>query len=119
MKFYNENLKERLDNMERSDKAFWQLTKEIAGQSRSANKAAPSPDELANHFAEKMSNAKDAKGSNWRPRDGETTTFNHFKVNLAKVLKSPKGLAWVYRAHALHPNHISLGYPRHSSATSW
>lgn len=77
IKEYNEKLKSQLDKMDRSEKAFWKLTKEIAGQSRPANKATPSVDDLADHFAKKMSNAKDDVKENWRPRDGKRSTFLH------------------------------------------
>ena len=64
---------------------------EIAGQSRSSNKAAPDVEDLVDHFEKKMPNAADAKNNDWKPADGRTkkmTSFNCFKVEFQQVLKS-------------------------------
>jgi hypothetical protein len=45
--------------MSTSDSNFWSLIKELSGLSSSRSSSAPSVEDLADHFAEKMSNGKD------------------------------------------------------------
>ena len=93
-KVYNQGLKLKLSEMEVSDKAFWELTKEIGGQSRASNKAAPDVNDLVDHFASKMSNAAEIKEdhNSWKPRDSKFFKVTSFKVCIAAVLKSLEAL---------------------------
>lgn len=47
--------------MDRCDKSFWRITREIGGIEAQRSGAAPSVDELVDHFATKMSNGKEEK----------------------------------------------------------
>ena len=60
---YNRKLKSRLAKLKCSDREFWTLTKEIGGIARSNASAAPSAEAICEHFADKMSNAKDVQES--------------------------------------------------------
>ena len=72
---YNSKLSSRLGSMDKSDKIFWNLTKEIAGLQTNLSKSTPSPDELASHFAKKMSNAADIYDNDWElPRRNVKTS---------------------------------------------
>ena len=66
---YNRKLKSRLAKLRCNDREFWTLTKEIGGIARSNASAAPSAEALAEHFADKMSNAKGMQESEYMPAD--------------------------------------------------
>ena len=52
-----------------------------------------------------MSNAKDAKGCDWKPRDGKTVTFTSFKIKFPKVLESLKKLNVTKSVNSI-PNYL-------------
>jgi hypothetical protein len=81
-KWYNLILKGKLSKMQKSEKSFWELAKEISGQPRAGSKAAPNVEELVDHFAQKMSNGADAEDNTWEPADGRTKKLTSFKNNL-------------------------------------
>ena len=66
---YNLDLKEKLGEMEKSDKQFWELTKQISGLQAARTKSAPSAEELAKHFANKMSNGAEVYDNDWVPSE--------------------------------------------------
>ena len=93
-KKYNLSLSKKLKSMEKSDKRFWNLAKEISGLEQSRNKAAPSVNDLADHFASKMSNAADVHDNDWVPPahwKGKAK-LSSFKVDQRTVLKCLKSL---------------------------
>ena len=93
-KKYNLSLSKKLKSMEKSDKRFWNLAKEISGLEQSRNKAAPSVNDLADHFASKMSNAADVHDNDWAPPahwKGKAK-LSSFKVDQRTVLKCLKSL---------------------------
>ena len=53
--------------MEKSDKRFWDLTKQIFGLEQTKNKGTPSVDELVGHIASNLSNATDVYDNEWQP----------------------------------------------------
>ena len=91
-KVYNQGLKLKLIKMQKSEKSFWEITKEISGQSRVSNQAAPDVDELAIRFASKMSNAENVEHGSWKPQDRKKCKLSSFKISFSKVLKSLKSV---------------------------
>ena len=90
--------------MENSDKMFWKLTKEISGLEQSRNKAAPSVDDLVDHFASKMSNAADVHDNDWVPPahwKGKAR-LSSFKVDQRTILTVKRATSgWVpNRSHS-------------------
>ena len=55
---YNRKLKVKLEDLGRSDKNFWKITKEISGLEANHSSAAPDAEALVSHFATKMSNGR-------------------------------------------------------------
>ena len=80
--------------MSKSDKSFWNLTKEIVGLQTHHGELAPSPDKLVSHFAKKMSNAADIHDNDWKQpeRLNAKTGFKGFRVSIKKVLRSLRSL---------------------------
>ena len=93
-KEYNSKLAARLGSMNKSDKNFWNLTKEIAGLQNTHSKSAPSPEELVSHFAKKMSNAADIYDNDWEqpPQRNAKTKLKGFRVSMKRVLRSLRSL---------------------------
>ena len=91
---YNQRLSKQLSEMEKSDKTFWNLTKQISGLQPARNKAAPNADKLADHFASKMSNAANKFDNDWKPSDkwNAKAKLSSFKVHHRDVLKQLKSL---------------------------
>ena len=100
---YNYDLKVKLSNMEKGDKAFWKITKEIGGISASLTRAAPSVEALAVHFAKKMSNGKDDLDDHFVPIDTLTIPLKSFKIRYGKVLKVLKGINPSKSANGIAP----------------
>ena len=63
---HQKQLKAKLQSMKKSDRNFWQLTKEIAGLDGQRGGATPDVDDIVDHFAEKMSNGKDEEDDQFR-----------------------------------------------------
>ena len=80
--------------MEKSDKSFWELSKQISGLQQTRNKAAPSADDLVDHFASKMSNAAEVFDNDWTPpeRWKNKAKLSSFKIHHRDVLKQLKSL---------------------------
>lgn len=93
-KGYNSKLSSRLSSMNKSDKSFWNLTKEIAGLQTNLSKSTPRPNELVSHFAKKMSNAADIYDNDWElpRRNVKTSKKLGFRVSIKQVLKSLQSL---------------------------
>ena len=92
---YNLDLKEKLGKMEKSDKRFRELTKQISGLQTARAKSAPSAEELAKHFVDKMSNGAEVYDNDWVPSENwrkKKTTMSSFRIRLEDVLKSLKTL---------------------------
>jgi len=74
--------------MSSSDRNFWQLTKEIGGLNAERGNAGPSVEELATHFADKMSNGKDEPEDDYFiPKDSRKVNLSNFKIRLKTVKK--------------------------------
>jgi hypothetical protein len=81
--------------MEKSDKQFWELTKQISGLQAARTKSAPSAKELAKQFANKMSNGAEVYDNDWVPSENwrkKETHMSSFRIRLKDVLKSLKSL---------------------------
>ena len=84
---YQQKIKRKLNNLPSSDRNFWQMAKEIAGLEAPRSEAAPSPEELAVHFAEKMSNGKGIEADAYVAKDGLKIPLSSFKIRFKTVLK--------------------------------
>jgi hypothetical protein len=71
-----------------SDREFWTLTKEIGGIARSNASAAPSAEAICEHFADKMSNAKDVQESEYIPADPLRVPLSSWRIRFKKVLRT-------------------------------
>ena len=91
-KEYNVKMKKRLDEMNTSDSNFWSLIKELSGLSSPKSNSAPSVEDLATHFAEKMSNGKDDEDTNFTLNNDARCSLSSFKISRKKVKKSLKKL---------------------------
>jgi hypothetical protein len=91
-KEYNGKIKKRLDEMSTSDKNFWSIIKELSGLDSSRSDAAPSVDDLADHFAAKMSNGKGDDDDGYTPNDNYCVPLSSFKIRFKSVRKSLRRL---------------------------
>ena len=71
-----------------SDKAFWSLAKDIGGVTQERSASCPSVDELADHFAEKMSNGKGCSAMSGSVSAHAPIAFDSWKVRYKLVLKT-------------------------------
>ena len=87
---YNLRLKTNLSEMEKSDRKFWDLTKQIARLQANRSKSAPSAEALAQHFAEKMSSGAEVHDNDWVPPEKWTgrSKISSFKFSCKTVLKA-------------------------------
>ena len=86
-KAHQKRIKCKLNNLSSSDTNFWQLAKEIGGLAANRSQAAPSAQELADHFALKMSNGKDFDEVEYTPPDEFKIPLSGFKIRYKDVLK--------------------------------
>jgi hypothetical protein len=91
-KQYNVKMKARLDEMSTSDSNFWSLIKELSGLTGSRSSSAPSVDDLATHFAEKMSNGKDEENHDFTPNSDARCPISSFKITRRQIKRSLKKL---------------------------
>jgi len=82
---YQKELSTRLASMDKSDKCFWRMAKEIGGTEAARSSAAPSPEDLAVHFASKMSNGKDEEDVDFVPKDLTSVPLHSWKIRLKRV----------------------------------
>ena len=85
-------MKKRLDEMSTSDSNFRSLIKELSGLSSSKSNSARSVEDLATHFAEKMSNGKDDEDTNFTLNNDARCSLSSFKISRKKVKKPLKKL---------------------------
>ena len=85
-------MKKRLDEMSTYDSNFWSLIKELSGLSSSKSNVAPSVEDLATHFADKMSNGKDDDDPNFTLNNDARCSLSSFKISRKKVKQSLKKL---------------------------
>ena len=84
---YQKGLKVRLESMSNSDKNFWKLAKEIAGLDVEKAGATPDVDDLAEHFAAKMSNGAEDSADHYMPKDDRKVPLLSFKIEFRRVRK--------------------------------
>ena len=89
---YQRKLKEKLASMSNSGRNFWSLAKEISGLDSVRVNAAPDADDIADHFAEKMSNAAGEKDDSWCPVNDHSALISSFKIRYSTVLEILQGL---------------------------
>ena len=85
-----ETFLDRLDEMNAPDSTFWSLIKELSGLSGSRSNSSPSVEDLATHFAEKMSNGKDDDDPNFTLNNDARCSLSSFKISRKKVKQSLK-----------------------------
>ena len=73
--------------MKNSDRNFWNLTKEIAGLDTSKSGAVPDVDELAQHFAKKMSNGAGCDAEYYSPPDDHRVPLSSLRIRFKRVLR--------------------------------
>ena len=91
-KEYNIKIKKQLEEMSSADRNFWSLIKDLTGLSTSKSNAAPSVEDLADHFATKMSNGKDEEDDDFIPNNRDQIPLSTFRIRHKDVLKSLKKL---------------------------
>ena len=99
---HNRKLKSRLAKLRCSDREFWTLTKEIGGIARSNASAAPSAEALAEHFADKISNAKGVQESEYIPADPLRAPLSSWRIRFKKVLRTLQQLDANKSANGVH-----------------
>jgi hypothetical protein len=82
---FQKDLRTKISSLRQDDKQFWILARDIAGIDSARSSAAPSVDDLADHFASKMSNGKDVPDDGFVPRDLSSIPLSMFKVRLKRV----------------------------------
>ena len=70
----------KLDQMDKSSKKFWNLAKESNGIDAARSGAAPAAEELASHFATKLSNGKDQEDTGFVPKDDAIVPLYAWKI---------------------------------------
>jgi len=88
---YQKELSMRLESMDKCNKKFWQLTKEIGDIDASRSGADPSAEALVEQFATKMSNGKDQEDTSFEPKDSNAIPLCAWKIRqkrFKKVLSS-------------------------------
>ena len=84
---YQSELSDRLQKMNKGDKCFWQLAKEVGGIESQRSTAAPSAEALAVYFASKMANGKDEIDEDFIPRDSSSVPISCWKIRAKRVKK--------------------------------
>ena len=94
---------ERFESMHVADRDFWKLAKEIGGLDQERSTAAPSVDDLASHFADKMSNGKHMPCDGFTPKLDSAAPLSGWKVRRKKVLKALRGADPAKSANGISP----------------
>ena len=84
---FQKKLHRRLKASGGSAKEFWDLVKEIFGLEQSCNPSAPAAEALAEHFQQKMSNAKGEVDTDCLPCDVNSLPISGLRIRFKKVLK--------------------------------
>ena len=82
---YQRKIKSKLNRMPCSDGAFCKLAEEIGGLEPSRSEAAPSAQDLADHFADKLTNGKDIEADEYTPKDSLKVPLCSFRIRFKKV----------------------------------
>ena len=89
--------------MSKSDKSFWRLTKEIGGIESQRSGAAPSAQDLAEHFATKMSNGKDVEDNDFEPQDQKCISLCNWKIRRKRVMRVLRSIDASKSANGISP----------------
>ena len=100
---YQKDLSTQLKSMDKSDKSFWQLARDIGGIESSKSSAAPSAEDLAVHFANKMSNGKDEEDFDFVPKDTTSIPLCNFKIRHKRVKQVLKKIDVSKSANGISP----------------
>lgn len=105
-KQHNVKMKAKLDEMSTSDSNFWSLIKELSGLTGSRSSSTPSVDDLATHFAEKMSNDKDEEDHDFTPNSDARCPISSFKITRRQNKRSLKKLDPSKSVNGLGPRFV-------------
>ena len=97
-------LRLNLSDMNKDDKEFWSLVKELGGIDQERNSAAPDAQSIADHFALKMSNGADDLDVDFVPRDSTRVPLSGWKVRYKKVLQTLKRIDASKSANGISPS---------------
>ena len=100
---FQDELRAQLKSMDKSDKTFWRLTKEIGGIEAQRSGAAPSADSLCKDFTTKMSNGKDSEDEDFQPQDDKFIPISNWKIRRKQVLKVLKSVDVSKSANGISP----------------
>ena len=75
-----------------SDRNFWDTVKEIGGLEKSRSSAAPGAEDLAEHFAKKMTSGKDRVDDGFSAAGMACHPIREFKIRYENVLKPLRNL---------------------------
>ena len=103
---YQVKIKKKLSKMSNCDRNFWSLTKEIAGLDASKGLAAPSVDDLVDHFQAKMSNGAGIEEDDFKPVDSFQVKISGFRIRLKRVKKVLRGLDVNKSANGIGPRFL-------------
>ena len=82
---YQKQLRVQLNDMDKSQKKFWQFAKEIGGVDVQRSGAAPPAEALAEHFATKMSNGAGQEDHDFVPQDAHKMPLHSWKIRRKRV----------------------------------
>ena len=91
-KTFNVKLKKRIESIGTGDRNFWKLIKDISGLEDTKSFSAPAAEDIANHFASKMTSGKDTQDDHFQPGDIRSIPLSSFKIRFKRVLKILKSL---------------------------
>ena len=84
---FKQKLQTKLLGMKSSDPLFWDLVKDIGSLNTARSSAAPDADELADHFAEKMTSGKHRSDPHFEPNYRPRSPLSNFKIHFKHVLR--------------------------------
>jgi hypothetical protein len=106
-KCYQAAVRVKLGESTGSPRDFWTLTKQVAGLRRECSTAAPSVEELANHFAEKMTIDPELDEMDFEAPDVEgKMKIRKWKVSRERVLLVLKGLNENKAVNGVSPRYL-------------
>ena len=89
---WQKKIRDKILSMDQSDSSFWQLASQIGGLDVPKSNSAPSVNDIAAHFQDKMSNGKDQKAPDFEAFAEGAVTLRSWKVRFRSVLRALKKL---------------------------
>ena len=106
-KVFNRKLRDTLHEMKASDQKFWDLVKDIGGLDAVRSSTAPNVDDLADHFADKMTSGMSRFDENFRPNNTDCFPLSGFRIRFKRVLKCLKNLDPTKSANGVGPRFLN------------